>query len=387
MSEQLRNFAANLLEHSGAVIERIEPSGLEVLSPPEVRDVLSLPELARLGFAPELPLNAERVGLESNWLDRFQELLGRRGQWARLVLNPGYAPPSNPERTLEHAMSLQNATYRMQLATPARTRYLILIFRYTALSEEKREGIVRIGFNLSNGATMDGWLEELWPTLFTRETVTPFQDTTGLPIESSMPEIWAARKLHDILQRALSARVEHRLERFVQGLNRRQERDLERLHDYFSDMRREILQRMAKGARGAGAEPQEEQTLQQTRLESIEREYRNKVVDLRQKYAMNVETKFIQALLLEMPVYRLAFLIKRRKGERRFHLDWNPMVRKLETPPCEYSFTWNTERMVCDDNLHLVSPEAHAGCPNCNKLFCRACHADKCPRCGKRHTL
>ena len=386
MSERLRDFAAGFLEQCGAIIERIEPDGLEVLSPAAVREALSLPELARLGFSPELPPGAERVGLESNWLERFQGLLGGRGQWTRLILNPGYTPPSNPERILEHALSLQNATYRLLSAAPARTRYLILVFRYSALSEEKREGIVRIGFNLANGATLDGWMEMLWPMLSARETAPPLQEASGVPAPGDLPEIWAAERLHAILQRALAARVAERLERFVQGLRRRQERDLERLHGYFSDMRQEIRQRAAKGARGAEAEPREEQARQQARLASIEREYRSKVVDLRQKYALNVETTFVQGLVLEMPVHRLAVLIKRRKGERPFHLDWNPAVRRLEAPPCEYSFTWTSERMVCDEALHLVSPEAHAGCPACGKPLCRACHAEKCPKCGKHHT-
>ncbi len=386
MSERLRNFAADLLEHSGAVIERIEPNGLEVLSPPEVRKVLPLPELARLGFSPELPPNAEQVGLESNWLDHFQELLGEKGQWTGLNLNSGFSPPSNPERTLEHVMSLQNATYRFVKANRTRTRYLLLVFRYTALSEEKREGIVRIGFNLSNGATMDGLLEALWPALFSGETMDLLHESFDLPLEEDLPAVWDRKKLLDILQRTLSRRVELRLERFIQGLARRQERDLDRLHDYFSDMRRETLERMAKDTPGADIQTRNDgQARHRTRLESIEREYRSKVIDLRQKYALNVETTFVQGLLLEMPVHRFELLIKRRKGERRFHLDWNPLVRKLETPPCEYSFTQTPERMVCDDALHLVTPGAHSECTECGKPFCRACHVNRCPKCKKRY--
>ena len=75
-------------------------------------------------------------------------------------------------------------------------------------------------------------------------------------------------------------------------------------------------------------------------------------------------------------------LIKRRKARRRLQLDWNPLLRKLETPPCEHTFTTDAARMVCDERLHVVSPAAHGPCPNCQKAYCRACHPLKCPKCG-----
>ena len=119
------------------------------------------------------------------------------------------------------------------------------------------------------------------------------------------------------------------------------------------------------------------------RLEAITREYQAKVNDLRQKYAMKVELEWIQTLELVLPVQRFEVLIKRRKGERRFTLDWNPLTRKLEQAPCEYSYTWERPREVCDEALHLVSPAAHGPCPDCGKAYCRACQPVKCPRCGR----
>ncbi|MBF8271536.1 MAG: uncharacterized protein HW380_641 [Magnetococcales bacterium] len=377
MSERLRNFVADLLEHSGAVIERIEPDGLEVLSPADVRAALSLPELARLGFSPELPSGAQRVGLESDWLERFHGLMGEHGNWARLSWESGQSLFSNPEKILEHGLVLNNAVFRLESVQPAWTRYLLLVFRFTAMSEEKREGVIRVGFNMANGATLDGFLDSLWSELLLDE---PWRrDASGISADVVLPEVWEVEKVFQVVRRALPLRVAERLERFIQGLKRRQNGDIDRLHGYFSDMQKEIVERMAKEAKGEAADA--EKFTQ--RLASIEREYHSKVNDLRQKYALRVDTRFVQGMILEMPVYRLHLLIKRKKGERHFHLDWNPVVRKLETPPCEYSFTWTTARVVCDEALHLVSAEAHAGCRACGKSFCRACHGEKCPKCGQ----
>jgi hypothetical protein len=83
-------------------------------------------------------------------------------------------------------------------------------------------------------------------------------------------------------------------------------------------------------------------------------------------------------VLTNRPLFRQ----RRRKGERLFALDWNPLVRRLEQAPCEYSYTWERAREVCDEALHLVSPAGHGPCAQCGRAFCRACHPVKCPKCG-----
>src|SRR5215216_5593415 len=108
-SNSFRDFAARLLEYDGALVERIEPEGLEVLAPPPLAHELQIPELARFGFAAELPADAERVSLESDWLERFGHLLGMRGRVARVTLPAELPRLTNPERVVEHTLILQNA--------------------------------------------------------------------------------------------------------------------------------------------------------------------------------------------------------------------------------------------------------------------------------------
>jgi hypothetical protein len=38
---------------------------------------------------------------------------------------------------------------------------LIFIFRYTAISDEKREGIIKFGINLINGSAIDPMVDQL----------------------------------------------------------------------------------------------------------------------------------------------------------------------------------------------------------------------------------
>src|ERR1039458_4941584 len=71
----LRDFVADLMERQGAAVEALEPDGLAVIAPPEIRAAFGWPELARLGFGAELPPAAQRIGIEGDWLERFGALL------------------------------------------------------------------------------------------------------------------------------------------------------------------------------------------------------------------------------------------------------------------------------------------------------------------------
>lgn len=376
----LQHFFANLLEASGAAVETIAPEGLEVLAPPPVQQALGLPEWTRLGFGAELPAGASRVTLESDLIESaVGGLLGNRGRRKRRIVAPANPPVANPERVLEENLDLRNATYRLEGVAPASACYEVMRFSYTAISDEKRDGILEFGFNRANGATLDDMLPDLLAGA-AELPARPLSLTPGIP-----PLPWTQPQFAAILKRALPPRLRRPLEPFLKGMLRRQERDLQRLFTYHHDLQREAVARLtALTARGKLTEKQEgEQAREMQRLEAIAREYRAKVADVRQKYAMTVEAEWLQSLQLVMPVQRFTIRLKRRKRERLFTLDWNPLAHQLEPLPCEYSYTPERPRELCDDALHIVSLPAHGSCPACNRPFCRACHPSACPRCGR----
>ncbi|MBA3323627.1 MAG: hypothetical protein H0T45_19570 [Pyrinomonadaceae bacterium] len=374
-SSSFRDFAARLLDYEGVLVERIEPEGLELLAPAPVAQVLQIPELARLGFAAELPASAERVGLESDWLERFGHLLGERGHTARVVLPVALPQLTNPERVVEHTVNLQNAVYRVGGVTPAWTRYLVMLFRVTAFSDEKRDGVIKLGFNLANGSALDAVVDGLLSAAMEMAGV----KDAPVPAPSSLPPLWTPAQLKSRVARALPERIEAHLAPFLKGMQRRLDRDLQRVHDYFDDLRAEALLRLQKHLTA-----EKESARDRLRLEAIAREYEAKVADLQQKYALRVDVAWSQTLEVVMPVQRVELLIRRRKGERRITLDWNPLARKLDIPPCEYSYTQFPVRVVCDDRLHLISPKSLSPCASCDKAYCRACHPLQCPKCHRK---
>jgi hypothetical protein len=369
-SARFRNLTLRVLEREGALTEELTPDGLQAVLPAALQTSLGCGELLRLGFGAELPDGAVRAGLESDWLEKIEGLLGPRGRTLRLALSVGREACPSPERLLDRTVSLTNAVYRFQGTTSAWTRYLILIFRYTAVSDEKREGIVKLAVNLANGSVIEGFMDELLAAAMAETQPSVPCSAQELPVD------WTPAKLRSWTTRTLPGRVRAPLGLFLGGMQRRLDRDLERIFDYHESLRRESFARQRRQKAGEAGAARE-----QMRIEAAEREYHAKIADLKQKYGLRVVVELSQRLEVISPVERLHLAIKRRKGERRIALDWNPAVRRLDPLPDEWSYSAAGPRSVCDDALHLMSADGLAPCPQCSREFCRVCHGPQCPRC------
>jgi hypothetical protein len=380
----LRDFVADVLETEGAALEQVEPDGLEVLAPEPLRAAMGWPELARLGFSAELPSGAMPVGLESDWLDRFGDLFDERGYWGERMLSLSGAAvgPSDPERLLDRALDLPNATWRLRGVSPAWARCLLLTFRFTAVSDEKREGLARLAFNQSTGAVIDDILARLRARLDPdAEWLTPDAEAraaAGPPFDASMLEARVRPLLDHHVRREIAP--------FVQSMRRRLDRDRARIHEYHDDLQLTAQRKLAALAGGSGEKADADRKRETLRIAAIEREYTAKLADLRHNYALRVTVDWVQGLELYVPVHRFEVLIKRRKGERLLHLDWHPSIRLLETPVSDWGLALERTRLVCDDRLHVTDTGGQAPCPSCGKAFCRACHPAACPRCGQAVT-
>jgi len=376
---ELRGFVAEVLERHGAAVEAVDPEGLQVLAPDALREAMGWPELAHLGFGANHDDRTIRIGLEDDWLNRFGALLGHHGRWAeRQLILPGTTGMlGEPERVLERTLDLPNAVWRFQGVTSTVTRCLLIAFRYTALSDEKREALVWVGFNLGTGAVVDDLLERLRPMLADAEWQAP-EPAVRLAARAGWDPAVLVSRLHPLLDH----RVREDLEPFVRAMRRRLERDSNRIYTYHDDLRRASLRRLSALA-SAGSEKAEAERRRETlRVAAIEREYQAKLDDLRRNYALRVTAEWVQALDLYVPVQRFDVLIRRRKAERQVRLDWHPLARLAEPPPCDWGLGLARTRLVCDDALHLTEPSGQAPCPSCGKGWCRACHPAACPRCG-----
>ena len=375
----LRDFVADLMEREGAAVETLEPDGLAVMAPPEVRAALGWPELARLGFGADLPARAERIGVEGGWLERFGKLIADRGRYAERQIECDPPPNlSDPERLLDRVLDLPNAVWRFRSQRPAWTRFLLIAFRMTAVSDEKRENNLWFGFNVGTGAPLAGESLDRLRASFASDA---WRAPDPAVKEAAGPG-WDEATLEAHVRARLDATAHAELAPFLRSMQRRLARDHARLHGYHDDLRRESLTRLTALEGVDGPKAEADRRREHQRIAAIEREYLNKLGDLQHKYALRVSLDWIQTLELFVPVQRLEVLIRRRKGEGVIEIDWRPLVRSAEPPLCEWGLGLHPTRLVCDERLHLTEPAGQDPCAGCAKPFCRACHPTKCPRCG-----
>ncbi|MEN3377647.1 MAG: hypothetical protein V7604_3002, partial [Hyphomicrobiales bacterium] len=365
----LRDFVSDVLETEGSAVEAVEPDGLEVLAPEPLRMAMGWPELVRLGFGAELPVGATAVGFEGDWLDRFGALLGDKGRLAeRQLVLPGPPPRiHDPARLLDHAIDFPNAVWRLHEVSPAWTRCLLLAFRYTAISDEKREGLVWLGFNQGTGAVIDDFTVRLRALLQGDEWQLPDAD-----VRRAAGPAWDASVLDARVRPLLQHRVRLELEPFMRTMRRRLERDRNRIHQYHQDLHLLAQKKLATLGRSEGEKAENDRKREKLRIAAIEREYAAKLGDLRHNYALRVGVEWVQGLELFVPVQRFEVLVKRRKGERLMRLDWHPSVRLMEPPPSDWGLGLGHSRLVCDDHLHITDPGGQSPCPSCGRAWCRA---------------
>jgi hypothetical protein len=376
----LRDFVSEVLEMEGSAVEAVEPDGLEVLAPGPLRTAMGWPELVRLGFGAELPAGATAVGFEGDWLDRFGALLGDRGRWAeRQFVLPGPLPRiHDPARLLDHAIEFPNAVWRLQEVSAAWTRCLLLAFRYTAVSDEKREGLVWLAFNQGTGAVIDAFAPRL-RSLLAADAEWQVPDPE---VRRAAGPAWDASVLDGRAKPLIKHSVRNEVEPFLRTMRRRLDRDRNRIHQYHSDLHLLAQKKLAALAGSAGEKAENDRKRETLRIATIEREYAAKLGDLRHNYALRVSVEWVQGLELFVPVQRFQVLVKRRKGEKLMRLDWHPAVRLMEPPPSDWGLGIGRSRLVCDDQLHITDPAGQSPCPSCGRAWCRACHPTACPRCG-----
>ena len=379
MSE-LQDVVADLLERRGAAVEALGAHELTVLAPAEIRKAMGWPELARLGFGGERSSESIAIGLEGDWLDRFGALLGDDGRWSEREVRhaDGVPAPANPLQVLDRALDLPNAIWRFRGMTATSTRCLILTFRYTAMSDDKREGLFWLGFNTGTGAIIDGLLPQLRQALAQMpDWHVPDQGT----VLASGPR-WTSAAIEARLRALVGQQVRDEIEPFLRAMRRRLVRDRDRVHGFHNELHRASTKRLAALANAKGERAEADRLRETMRVQAIEREHRAKLDDLRCNYALRVTVEWVQALELYVPVQRLELLIRRRKGERLIQLDWHPLVTAAERLLCEAGGGRDRARLVCDDRLHLTEPDGQAPCSACSKAYCRACFPAACPRCG-----
>jgi hypothetical protein len=358
----LSDFTAHLLTESGAVVE---PSGvgLEVLLPAEVARVLDIPEHANLSFSGDSGEGIP-VSYDSEILKKMARLMGDGGKFSTVGLAPPSVRLEKLEERLDQKVVFHNAVFHVARSEEKRISYLLGCSRYSALSDDRQEGILACMINELNLSVQKTTPETLG--LIADYAEEPLGQAERESSETVLKAFWHAQMKI----------VKEELGDFLLSVERRMNRDIRRVHDYYQTLIHEHRQWLEKKV----ATPEEkEKTV--GKIEAVERELKGKIQDLIGKFSLDILLEPISFIRIEAMSPVLWLSVKRRKEVRPFPLTYNPILKSLDPLPCEACFYPSKGHYVCDDRLHILCRQCFAPCLRCGKIYCGACHPKGCPRC------
>ena len=373
MAEDVAAFTTQVLEHWGALVEA-KGSVIEALLPEEVATRLQVREEVRFRFAvadgngTEEATEAQLVTYGSPVLEKILAGLATQGKGAAVALQGLYLKQVAPGPEVEQMFQPLNARGKCVGVETTVVPYGIFNFRYTAVSDEKTEGIVAVAVNSRSLAEVASvahrWREAEW------------HERSVLEVLSTIPHpvLLLYRRASGVAQRQIS-RV---LRDFHQSRERRLERDVQRLDEYYLGIAKEIRGRLhKKGLVGEEAEREE------VKASAAERELGLKIHDLQDKYAVRVRVAYISVLWVLLPVLQATMSYQRRQAFREFPVFWNPLLKEWEAVACEGCGENTFAVSLCDDKQHLSCAMCSQPCPTCGRRFCRGCQPRGCPTCRK----
>jgi hypothetical protein len=310
---ELLSFSAQVLERHGGLVEP-ESDHLVALLPGTLARELEIPEETRLG-SEEFPLL-----YGSPLLDRIIHLATREVPIVYGQVEISYLKKAGFEQLLQQDLPFPDGQARVVSRGETRTTYMILVGRYVALSDERKEGLIRAAVSEATG-TLIPELEESLPN-FPLRYFEPGQVPPHFP-----------GRLEKIISSALQGargQAEEQLSEFFSSMRRRLRRDVRNTVEYYGALKREMeeslrnphlteIQRRERGAK----------------IQGVAREMESKIADLENKYQVQVTVTACAALRLLVPVVQINILLRYRKLERTLQVTWNPITRRLDPMLCE----------------------------------------------------
>jgi hypothetical protein len=310
---ELLSFSVQVLERHGGLVEQRDEYLLSLLPGPLARS-LELPEEARLGGEGFPLLYGSPV------LDKLIHLATREVPVVYGQAEVSYLKKEGFEKLMEQDLRFQDGQIRMVNRAEARTTYLLLSAHFVALSDERKEGLVRMGVHEASGALIPELEESLknFPVQYFEPGHTP--PHFPLRLEKTI-----SSALH-----GARAQAEAQLAEFFSSMQRRLRRDVRNTREYYEALKREMEDNL-KNPNLADGQRQE----RRSKIEALPREMGSKIADLEHKYRVQVTLTACAAMRILVPVVQVGVLLRYRKSQRELQVIWNPLTRRLDPLTCE----------------------------------------------------
>ena len=379
-SRPLPEVMADILVQEGAILEKRNDGSLEFLISSSLSRTLGISEHGILSFSPHpAKEGAIAASYDSEVFKTIEKVFSGKGKMTGAVYPAALPNIDKVSKWIPEKVVLSNATFRLQKVEHQTVTYVLVFFKYVALSDEKREGIFSLLVNTRNFST-----------------TFPEDNSIGLLADLKEPERVApviGPETLKAIQAGVSAAsfvIKENFIPFIKSFERRLHRDITRVFEYYETLKFETqraFQKKVLSEKDTGEEPgaiEETRKLLSGKLDAIEGEKAWKIQDLVSKYALNVRIEPICAIDIETQTPVFWIDIKRRLLSKLFPVTYNPFFKRIDSLPCEACFYPRGGYFVCDEKLHILCASCFLKCHECGRQYCPLCYSG-CPRCNRKN--
>ncbi len=369
MNRTLPEVVTDILTFKGGLVEDLYNGCKEYVIPESISYQLNIPEHGKLDFTYSNKCkDAIHSTYDSELFRHFGDLFVDKGRVASAEYVTEDIRIEKFKKDVSIAVNIANSTYRIGTTERKLIPYVLVYFRYTALADEKIEGIIPVVTNEMTLSTIDIGKDvfkilDLVSEPKLRQKRVSNETITAINAASSVA----------------SFKIRNTLTDFVRSLQRRLNRDIERVSEYYEMMIKETKKKISQKTSDniSGVDKLIE------KLDAIDVEKKWKIQDLLSKYNLTVHIEPVAAIRIVIRCAVFWMNILRKTKTRQFPVIYNPIFKHFDPLPCESCFYPHGSRYICDDNFHIVCNECFNKCSNCGKSYCKKCHKRGCPKCKK----
>lgn len=357
------------MTYYGAVVSRKDESTFEYLLPENFSEALRIPEYGKLTF--DYSSNSKELipaFYDSDLFKSIEQILSVKGKITTATYFGNIPNIEKLSKAISQKIGFSNATFRMGKVETQEINYPLIVFKYQALSDDKQEGVFPILLDELNLSILPVTENFYYLTDELKE---------GRSGQSSV----IREKITRIIEPAYAVAIEgvkEKLKDFIKSMEKRLNRDIRRIYDYYETLKEETNRFIEKAKKNAKTNDADKLL---NKLDAITTEQKWKVHDLVSRYSLKLNIEPL--CLIHITTQSILFWIdiRRRSQSRPFALTYNPLLKQMDPIPCEACFYPKGNHFICDDRLHIVCPQCFKECPNCKKKYCKACHPKGCPKC------
>ncbi|MDI6776737.1 MAG: hypothetical protein QMD03_05765 [Syntrophales bacterium] len=342
-----RTLVAKVLEREGCLVEGRD-SHLKVLFPEVLQKMLSVGEMGTLVFQGK-GVGQDHLLQGSEILDSLKPLISAKGLLAAVSFPHLKPNPKNIEALLTNNLAVQNGIFRFVSCEIKQCSYLLMNFLVSAVSDTKAERILTVVLNGQADTVALGMGEKLKDK---------WEDASYDLPASEIPDISRTLKKGKAVAGKLSL---VQFQDFLKSLNRRLNRDLKRLQEYYTTIAGEIEKNIMK--KGCG---EEDVKLGLSRLEATRIECHRKIRDVCDRYAVEITIEPINALHIFVHAAVAQVYLQRRKNRKLREIPLNPISDNLEYLLCSNCYQPILNFYLCDE-IHPLCASCWPACSLCKK--------------------